>query len=56
MIEGKRGEKKTTTYTCLSASSKDDSASRQPDTVIFLQAIYNSAEGILLLRGNYKWT
>ena len=33
----------------VSASSKDESASRQPDTVIFLQAIYDSDEGILLL-------
>lgn len=39
-----KGEKNHT-----SASSKDDSASRQPDTVIFLQAIYDSDEGILLL-------
>ena len=39
------GEKNTH----VSTSSKDESASRQPDTVIFLQAIYDSDEGILLL-------
>ena len=45
----RRGKKEGKKTTHVSASSKDDSASRQPDTVIFLQAIYDSDERILLL-------